>query len=207
VNPALEGAVELLELSLGYTRGRLLGVRPELLHRRTPCAQWDLGTLLAHMEDALDAFTDAAAGRVPLEPAPRQETRVDALQAKACHLLGAWAAAAPTRAVAVGDLALEAPVLVATAALEITVHGWDVGQATGEATRVPAELAGALSGVAHAVVDASDRGSRFAVPRAVEAGAAPDVTLLSWMGRSLRWSTGPVGSFPGVRPRRGGLAS
>ena len=97
------------------------------------------------MEDALDAFTEAAAGRVEVDPVPPTTTRVDALREKACALLGAWTAARPTsEQVEVGDLGLDAPLLVATAALEITVHGWDVGQATGRRTRIPADLAEGL---------------------------------------------------------------
>ena len=105
---------------------------PTTCDRPTPCAGWTLGHLLAHMEDALDAFTEAAAGRVEVEPVPPTATRVEALREKACALLGAWMAARPaSEQVEVGDLGLDAPLLVATAALEITVHGWDVGQATG----------------------------------------------------------------------------
>ena len=123
----------------------LADVRPDNLDRPTPCAGWTLGHLLAHMEDALDAFTEAAAGRVDVEPVPPTTTRVDALQEKACALLGAWMAARPaSERVEVGDHGLEAPLLVATAALEITVHGWDVGQATGRRTRIPDDLAEGL---------------------------------------------------------------
>ena len=120
----------------------LADVRPDNLDRPTPCAGWTLGRLLAHMEDALDAFTEAAAGRVEVESVPPTTTRVDALREKACALLGAWTAARPaSERVEVGDLGLDAPLLVATAALEITVHGWDVGQATGRGTRIPDDLA------------------------------------------------------------------
>ena len=51
---------------------------------------------------------------------------------------------------------------MATAALEITVHGWDVGQATGHGTRIPDDLAEGLLAVAQHVIDPVDgaRGSR-----------------------------------------------
>ena len=63
----------------------------------TPCAGWTLARLLAHMEDALDAFTEAAAGHVAVTPAPPTDDRVDALREKACALLGAWADGATRR--------------------------------------------------------------------------------------------------------------
>ena len=183
MSAALEGAVELLERSLGYTRVALADVRPAHLARPTPCAGWTLERLLAHMEDALDAFTEAAAGRVQVEAVPQTASRVDALREKACALLGVWTARRPPE-VHVGDLGLDAPLLVATAALEVTLHGWDVAQVTGRRTPIPAELAEGLLGVAEAVIDPRDRGPRFAPPRAVAVDAPADVRLLAWVGRA-----------------------
>jgi uncharacterized protein (TIGR03086 family) len=193
MSTALEGAVELLERSLAYTRGTLADVRPELLDRPTPCVGWTLGHLLAHMEDALDAFTEAASGRVRVDAVPETHTRVDALREKACALLGAWTAARPaSEEVTIGDVGIDAPLLVATAALEITVHGWDVGQATGGRTRIPDDLARGLLSVAHHVIGPLDRGPRFACPRPVRPGAAYDEQLLAWTGRVAPHLTEPL---------------
>jgi uncharacterized protein (TIGR03086 family) len=209
VSAALGGAVELLERSLSYTRGTLAGVRPDLLDRPTPCAGWTLGHLLAHMEDALDAFIEAAAGRVRVDPVPQTSTRVDALREKACALLGAWTAARPSgrEDVAVGDLGLDAPLLVATAALEITVHGWDVGEATGSGRRIPEDLARGLLGIAQQVIGPLDRGPRFACPRPARPGAPYDERLLAWTGRAAGHMTEPLRGNPLERPAQRGLAS
>jgi uncharacterized protein (TIGR03086 family) len=208
MSTALEGAVELLERSLAYTRGTLADVRPEQLDRPTPCVGWTLGHLLAHMEDALDAFTEAASGRVRVDAVPETHTRVDALREKACALLGAWTAARPvSEEVAIGDVGLDAPLLVATAALEITVHGWDVGQATGGRTRIPDDLARGLFSVAVHVIGPLDRGPRFACPRPARSGASYDEQLLAWTGRGTAHLTEPPGcnhaepaSHKGVNP-------
>jgi uncharacterized protein (TIGR03086 family) len=212
VNAALDSAVELLDRSLAYTRVMLADVQTGHLDRPTPCAGWTLGRLLAHMEDALDAFIEAAAGRVAVGQVPPTGTRVDALREKACVLLGAWAAARPAdragpRQVAVGELSLDAHLLVATAALEITVHGWDVGQSTGRRTPIPDDLAVGLMPVAQEVIDPSDRGRRFAPPRQVRPDASPDERLLAWAGRvSDHTPRPPFGQASGersVRPRVG----
>jgi uncharacterized protein (TIGR03086 family) len=205
VSAALVGAVELLDRSLAYTRVMLVDVRPDLLDRPTPCAGWDLARLLAHMEDGLDAFTEAAAGRVEVDPVPATDTRVDALREKACALLGAWTAARPVSPdrVAVGDVGLDAPLLVATAALEITVHGWDVGQATGRRTRIPDELAAGLLAIAEHVIDPGDRGPRFSTPRPTTDEAGADDRLLAWTGRAPVHLTGPHRANPANPPRVG----
>lgn len=203
MNRPLDGAVELLDRSLAYTRGTLAGVRPDLLDRPTPCSAWRLGQLLAHMEDSLDAFLEAAAGEVALRPVARAESRVDSLREKACALLATWAEAAPTW-VGIGDAGLQTPLLVAAAALEITVHGWDVGQATGAGTPVPAGLASALIGIAPRLVPARARGPFFAIPAPTCADAPASTRLLGYLGRDV---SGPSGGFGARNAPTRGVAS
>jgi uncharacterized protein (TIGR03086 family) len=181
VTPALASAVELLERSLGYTRVALCGVSEAPLAAPTPCRDWTLRDLLAHMDDSLDAFTDAAGGSVALTPT-RVGPPVVVLQQKACALLGLWSGAGPS-GVRVGGVDLATELLVATAALEITVHGWDVAQATGARTPIPEELARHLLAIAHSTVSEEDRGTRFAsaLPDPIEATA--DVRLRAFLGR------------------------
>ena len=183
----LGGSVGLLDQALAYTCARLSGVRDDRLHRRTPCAAWDLADLLAHMEDALDAFTEAAGGAVGVHVAHDTAAPVPAIQAKAIALRDVWTRPSP------GDVVLEAgsvrldlhaPLLVATAALEIAVHGWDVGRATGSAEPLPDPLARELLPMAGLVVGPGDRGVRFAAPRPVGPGASDGERLLAFLGRS-----------------------
>lgn len=184
---ALGGSVELLGRSLDYTRDRLERVHSGLLDRPTPCAGWRLDDLLTHMEDALDAFTEAAGGAVVVRAGARGVGQVAVLREKGCALLGAWHRPAP------GDVVIEAvadrvdlvsPLLVATAALEVTVHGWDVGQSTGDGAPIPEDLAGELLPVAHRVVGPGDRGTRFAAARPVASDASYDVRLRAFLGRA-----------------------
>ena len=179
---ALASAVELLERSLGYTRVALAGVTEARLAAPTPCRDWTLRDLLAHMDDSLDAFTEAAGGSVALTRAGAAP-QVVVLQQKACALLGLWSGEGPP-GVRVGGVDLATDLLVATAALEITVHGWDVAEATGAGTPIPDDLARHLLPFAHRVVTDDDRGIRFAaaLPEPVEATA--DVRLRAFLGRS-----------------------
>ncbi|MGI8645087.1 MAG: maleylpyruvate isomerase N-terminal domain-containing protein, partial [Nocardioides sp.] len=130
---ALPQSVELLERALGYTRGRLAGVTPARLHAPTPCAGWDLHDLLVHMDDALDAFLEAAGGVVALRARPLEASAADTVtrvQVKACALVGVWTAAARqgVKSIDVGGQPVSSGLLVSTAALEVAVHGWDVGR-------------------------------------------------------------------------------
>ena len=76
-----------------------------------------------------------------------------------------------------------AVLLVNTAALEITVHGWDVAQALDDPARIPADLARHLHPVALGVVTRADRGPRFGPPVLTTPDAPPDQVLLAHLGR------------------------
>ncbi|WZH51517.1 MAG: maleylpyruvate isomerase N-terminal domain-containing protein [Nocardioides alkalitolerans] len=194
--------VALLERALAWTGGRLATVEPRHLALPTPCAGWGLEQLLAHMEDGLDAFSEAAAGFVvPLRPARSPEhpvPLVPVLQAKACALLGSWSR--PTLpAVRTGSVHLAAGTLVATAALEITVHGWDVAAAVasdpstdpstdpatdpGTPPPLPEDLARALLPIAAAVVAPEDRPHRFGPPLPPASTASYGARLVGFLGR------------------------
>ena len=179
---ALWSAVELLERSLGYTRAALAAVSPDRLGSPTPCAGWDLDRLLRHMDDSLDAFIEAATGSVSLV-GTAGTPRLESIRAKACALLGWWCTQ-PPETVRVGESPLPADLLVGTAALEITVHGWDVHRALGRHDPVPEELAGALLPIARAVVTDADRPRRFAPPVATAPGASESARLLGFLGRT-----------------------
>jgi hypothetical protein len=94
-----------------------------------------------------------------------------------------WSAATPT-VVLVGDRPAPARLLICAAALEIAVHGWDVGQATGHPRDLPDGLALALLPVARVVVGAEDRPGRFAPPLPPAPGT-PSAELLHYLGRAV----------------------
>ncbi|NYG59612.1 uncharacterized protein (TIGR03086 family) [Nocardioides daedukensis] len=179
--------VELLERAIGYTRGTLGTVTDDLMSRRTPCADWDLAALLAHMSDGLDAFTEASRGHIDIAPAPPADTTVGELREKACTLLGAWTSPAVISA-RLGALVLDSGLLLRVGALEIAVHGWDVGQATGVGTPIPAGLARNLLPVARQVVTDDDRPGRFGAPITITEDVEPALRLLSRLGRAGAWA-------------------
>jgi len=176
-------AVELLERAVGYTRLRLDDVTPEALTNPTPCRAWDLGQLLDHMDDALDAFTEASAGQIRLEPTPATGDVLQRLTVKACSLLDAWSTPYADSGVQVADRSLPTELVLGAGALEIAVHGWDVGQATGYPAPIPGELARELLPLARVLVGDEDRPGRFGPQVPQGRGAQMDVVLLGYLGR------------------------
>ncbi len=181
--------MELLGRAVDYTRSSLALVDDDALAAPTPCAAWDLRTLLVHMDDALQAFGDAAGvGYVGLAPRPPDvpgEARwlVETLRARACSLLTTWSTTRRAE-VLVGDAWLGMPMVAAAGALEIAVHGWDVARACGQDRRLPPRLAVELYDVALDLVADADRPGRFAGPLVPASLTDPGVVLLAHLGRS-----------------------
>lgn len=180
---ALTGAVELLERSLGYTRVVLSRVGDDDHGRPTPCRGWTLGELLTHMEDALDVFAEAAGGSVVRRSDGPPPPQVERIRDKACALLGTWSRPAPS-GVAVAGHELATEVLLGTAALEITIHGWDVARSLGLDPPLPEQMAERLLRLAVMLVDPADRVVRFAAPLSVAPDASAAERLLAWLGRA-----------------------
>ena len=186
---ALLGGVELLERAIGYTQGSLVLVSSDSLASATPCADWDLRGLLAHMMDSLVALSEAAElGHIDLEPSvPTGDFATDAvatLHRRACRLLGAWSQVDAPREITVGDRSLMGSVLTGTGALEIAGHGWDVARACGHDRPIPAALAEYLLELAPLLVRDADRPDRFAAPVGISPLARPSDQLVAYLGRS-----------------------
>jgi uncharacterized protein (TIGR03086 family) len=183
--------LDLLERAVAYTRLSLQLVAPDLLHAPTPCEEWDLVTLLGHMDDSLAALADAAdVGYVAIRPLPRPDpaNAVTSIKARACALLAAWTAGGGADLVSVAGCPLSARVLVSTGALEITTHGWDVARACGVDRQIPGALAQVLLRMLPDLVHDSDRVTRFAHPVDVPPWWSPSDQLVAALGRQPVWS-------------------
>lgn len=180
---AATAPVALLERAIGWTRRALHDAEAAPPSASTPCHDWQLGDLLAHMSDGLDAFTEASCGFVALDAPDAPGSRLDAIRGKACTLLAAWSSPAADT-VWVHDQALHADVLLRAAAVEIAVHGWDVARAAGSGAHLPDGLAHDLLPAAHLLLASADRPGRFAPALEPAYGAGPGERLLARLGRS-----------------------
>lgn len=180
------GGIALLERAINYTLGCLPLVTPAALSRPTPCADWDLRTLLTHLEDSLDALSEAVdAGVVHLDGV-QSDPAVDpvaSVRNSATRLLGALAGARDQLEISIGGCPLTTGIVASTGAVEVAVHGWDIARACGVDRPIPAVLAEEMLDLSALLVSAADRPVRFAAPVDVPPPADPGDRLVGFLGR------------------------
>lgn len=182
------GGVTLLERAAGYTLGTLNLVTPAVLCRPTPCADWDVRTLLVHMADSLDVLCDAAdIGVVTAGPAPRDEGAaaelVSAVRDRVCRLRAAWTGDTGHATVSVYGRPLSSTIVAGTGAIEVAVHGWDVARGCGHDMAIHPSLAEELGELARLIVTREDRPHRFGLPVVAAQEASPNDQLMAFLGR------------------------
>jgi uncharacterized protein (TIGR03086 family) len=192
------GAIGLLAGAISYTLGVCALAEPAEMALPTPCADWDLGTLLGHLSDSMaDLETALRTGRLdlerpedlpgPLATYPAAGDPVDVLRDRAAALLSvSYSYPGPERFVAVADLPVPAGLVVCTGAVEIAVHGWDVSSALGGCGPIPAGLATRMLRLCPLLV--AGREGLFAAPVQVPAQASPGDRLVGYLGRQP-WNT------------------
>lgn len=191
--PAPVPELALLERALGYTRCALVASLPVDPKTPTPCAGWDLGDLLHHMLDSLTALDEAGRrGRVAVhavpgchDPLTDTEPLVTALQQRACALLGTWSRGGGEELVSIAGSPLRAGLVAAAGALEVAVHGWDVGRAVKAEHPFPDALAADLLAYLPLLVTPADRPDRFAAPVDIPDDVPTGERLLATLGRRV----------------------
>jgi uncharacterized protein (TIGR03086 family) len=195
------GAIGLLQRAIGYTLGSLDAITPDAMWWPTPCREWDLRTLMEHVNDSLAVLHEAVGtGHVALDfTVDDGDIRdmgagdpvagpVADLHDRAYRLLDAWAAAQePAEAhdgvFMIGDCPIMADVVAVTGAVEVAVHGWDIYRACGLRRPIPHALAIDLLEVSPLLVADADRPGRFAAPVSVSPRAGPGDRLIAFLGR------------------------
>jgi uncharacterized protein (TIGR03086 family) len=190
------GATGLLAGAISYTLGVCALVGPHDMGLPTPCADWDLAMLLAHLSASMaDLEAAISAGTLDLERPPDHAVGdpVEILRDRAAQLLcAAYGYDDPVRFVAVSGLPVPVGLVACTGAVEIAVHGWDVSAARGDAGRagarpiepidpIPSALATRMLRLCPLLV--AGREGLFAGPVEVPAQASPGDKLVAFLGR------------------------
>ena len=111
----------------------LAGVRDDQLARPTPCQEWSVADLLAHVHQFATVFTHNARKEQIAWPDGLPDDWRDAIPRQVDDLVVAWREeSAWSGRVSAGGVEMEAEDNAVVAIEELVVHGWDLSRATGQ---------------------------------------------------------------------------
>ena len=113
------------------------GVRDDQLARPTPCSDWTVSDLLAHLHVFATVFTDNARKQPTRPPTELVDDWRTAIPAQLGELARAWREEEAWHGrVSAGGVEMDARDNAVVAAEELTLHGWDLARATGQRMEV-----------------------------------------------------------------------
>lgn len=113
------------------------GVREDQLHDRTPCADWTVRDLLAHIQQFTIVFTCNARKQPPRPPAGLVDGWREAVPDELDDLASAWREDSAWHGqVSAGGVEMTASDNAVVAIEELTVHGWDLARATNQSLHI-----------------------------------------------------------------------
>jgi uncharacterized protein (TIGR03086 family) len=176
----------LLDRSLADAELLIANVQREQWDAPTPCTEWSVSRVVAHLVGMNRVFAAMLAGEPP--PARADIAADQLLQAyreSASKLLAAFGEPG------VLDRTFDSPMGSATGAERLNIrlydllaHGWDLAEATGQDASLPEEAAeAALAFVSNQLLDEA-RPGRFAPAQPVSADAPAIERLVAFLGRA-----------------------
>jgi uncharacterized protein (TIGR03086 family) len=178
--------IHLLDQGYAWTAARIAPVSTADLDAPTPCGRWNLRDLLDHTIDTLEVFADAVAGPAG-PPGTAARGGGDLSWAAAIAELSSrsrrgWSTpGALERTYEMRFGTMPGHIAASANLLEVVVHGWDISQATGEASDIPVELAEPILEFAQMSIGEEQRGEQFA--QDMGTGDTPSERLLAFLGR------------------------
>lgn len=125
----------MFDLTQGTTAmSRLVSaVQDEQLGLRTPCSEWTVADLLAHIHQFSSVFAANAVKAAPNPPQSLVDDWRTAIPAALDDLATAWQDESAWHGkTSAGGVEMEAADNALVAMEELTVHGWDLARATGQ---------------------------------------------------------------------------
>jgi uncharacterized protein (TIGR03086 family) len=135
--------IERIDRATAFAGGNVMGVHPDDLGKPTPCAEFDVRTLLNHMIGNMGMAASAARSEQAALPEGDQfgSDPGEAYEERRQELLGAVRGAdALERDWELPFGTLAGSTMATIVFMEHLTHGWDVAKATGQDTDMPADL-------------------------------------------------------------------
>ncbi|MFC7450842.1 TIGR03086 family metal-binding protein [Rhodococcus daqingensis] len=169
------------EAALAVLQPILRNLTAEDRPRPTPCAEFTCHELAEHLLTSLGQLGAMAGATVPDSAAGSLEDRVSTLAGRA---IDAWRTVDLAGTVpGPGGVQMPASFAAGILPLELTLHGWDLAQGSGQSVHISDELVDYLRGLAEKIVPGG-RGSSFA-DEATPAGDATAIDrLAAFSGRT-----------------------
>lgn len=188
---------ELMRTAADAASEVVRGVQPSQLSLPTPCAEWDVRTLINHLFTWSAHGSELVARKLPLDEAALAATDYvtdDWAKAYAEQLdktVAAWAAPGATEGMAaMGSGPFPAAELAKMFLGELVLHGWDLARATGQELRVDDEVAEAALDISGQLAGQARELGLFGEPVATDAAASTFDRVLAVTGRDPGWHAG-----------------
>jgi uncharacterized protein (TIGR03086 family) len=184
----------IFQRAVAQTESIIAATRPDQAGLPTPCADWDVRTLVSHMAGGVIRIALIGEGADALsippfaDPGDQQAGEwAPAYRAAGARAAAAWADDAKLDALfAVPWGKVPGRVAVAGYVREVLAHGWDLAVATGQETELDPELGAYGLEISHRSLPADGReGIPFGAVVPAPAGAGAYAQMAAWLGRAL----------------------
>lgn len=178
MSEALNEPVEVLSRALDQTVDVLSAISADQLSDPTPCGDWDVASLVAHVVAAPQNFVTMATGGKPDWSAkpPLPDDWTAEFRSAADELMRLWGEA--------GESA--SPQAVDWQTAEFAVHTWDLVRATGQTRDLDPEVAQRGFGFMSGALTSDNRGQAFAPAVTLGEDAPIYDRLVAFAGRDPR---------------------
>lgn len=181
-------SVEDLDRATAAVADLIASIRPEQWKEPTPCTEWDVRGVVAHLV-GMDLVFAAMIGGGPMPERgadPLGDDPAGAYRASSAALLAAFSAPG------VLEQSYRSPMGSATGAerlqirlYDLLAHGWDLARATGIPAALPPDVAERSLEFARVQLATQSRAGRFAEPQPVAEGAPAIDRLAAHLGRTV----------------------
>lgn len=178
--------IAALDQTFDHANKVVAKVSKDQLDARTPCAEWDLGTLLAHMTGVVANMGNGASG-AELISIPDYELEPDFVaqfRTESARTLAAWKARGLAGEINLGRGARPAQGMLTINVLDTAMHSWDVARASKQNAELPPALAATVLGLCQGFVTDDLRASAGFDPAIPTKSTNPTDQLAAFLGRN-----------------------